>query len=282
MRIIDTHTHGYFPQFNFCREKIHHECLKAGVKYQIQIGCDEVSTLAALQLAKENKDMFASLGLHPCDALNFGAKKKNNLKGFENYQPRAHNLAELFVFFERIFLENSENFVAVGETGLDFYHNYSEDLCEAQKESFLLHLQFARKHKLPLIIHSRQATKELLKFFRENNMKEDPGVIHCFSEGQREAQIYTEEYGFMLGIGGVATYKNAESIRQAILSTDIKYLMTETDSPFLPPQEFRKKHKINNSSAITEVIELIADIKKMSVKKCAEILYRNAANFFGI
>ncbi len=123
----------------------------------------------------------------------------------------------------------------------------------------------------------------MVDFFEKNISNSGVrGVIHCFCEDTDYAEIMTQKHGFFLGIGGVATYPNAQKTRDAIVETPIEFIVTETDSPFLTPQSFRKDHKRNESSFLPEVVHLIADLKKMPVNQTAEVLFENAKRLFEI
>jgi TatD DNase family protein len=110
-----------------------------------------------------------------------------------------------------------------------------------------------------------------------------PAVVHCFSEDAHFAQIMTEEYGFFLGIGGVATYPKSENVREAIRKTPLEFLLTETDAPFLVPQKMRKQgEKRNDASNLPEVVQLISELKGMDEVECGNILFANAKRFYGV
>ena len=300
--IADTHTHLYFPAFQNRRSESIQKAEATGVKLQIQIGCDEMSSLAALDLANTRDDFYATLGLHPCDVHLLGKPATHRIDGYEDYKPEARNLEELILWFEKIFQENQGKIVGFGETGFDFYHKDTPEIRQLQKKSFSEHIILARKFQRTLVIHTRFARKEMLEFLREqkdllfydrgtekspplfekeasNRMK---GVIHCFSEDVKFAEEVTQGYGFFLGIGGVATYKNAESVREAIKVTPLEYLVTETDAPFLVPQAYKNKARTCESAFLDSVVELIAELKGQRVEEVGEVLFENAKRLFDI
>ena len=292
--IADTHTHLYFPAFDQSRTQAIQNAEKNEVKLQIQIGCDEISSLAALKLAKTREDYYATLGLHPCDVHLLGKPAPHRISGFENYKCQATNLEQLVTWFEQTFHQNPQKIVGFGETGFDFYHQDTSEIRELQKKAFLAHIELARKFDRALVMHTRSAKPETLAFLAEHKEQFDlptqteglkkriRGVIHCFSEDTAFAREVTETYGFFIGVGGVATYKNAEGVREAIKETPLEYLVTETDAPFLVPQVYRKKHKICESSFLDRVVELIADLKGKRVEAVAEVLFNNAKRLFGV
>ena len=301
--IADTHTHLYFPAFQKRREESIQKAKVKGVKLQIQIGCDEMSSLAALDLAKTRDDFYATLGLHPCDVHLLGKPAVHRIDGYEGYKPKAQNLEQLITWFEKTFEANQEKIVGFGETGFDFYHKDTPEIRELQKVSFLRHIELARKFDRTLVVHTRSAKQEMLEFLREHKSllcyedgaEKSPqppfkkgapnrmrGVIHCFSEDAKFAEEVTQEYGFFLGVGGVATYKNAESVREAIKATPLEYIVTETDAPFLVPQAYKNKARTCESAFLDSVVELIAELKGQRAEEVGEVLFENAKRLFNI
>jgi len=282
MKIVDTHAHLYFSQFDKDRDLSVKNAEKSGVKFQIQIGCDEISSLAALNLSKNYKNFYSTLGLHPSEVLNIGKKTKfHKYQDFENYLPKAKNLDELIEIFEKIYLENKEKIVGFGETGFDFYHHKKSEIFELQKKSFRAHLELSKKYNLALIIHTRSARNETLEFLNQNFTQKIKGVCHCFCEDLEFAKMITEKLGLFLGIGGVATYKNSQNIREVIKKIPLEFLVTETDCPFLVPQNFSKKGiKRNEPKFLSEIIKLIAQEKNIQLEACADILFKNSKKLF--
>ncbi len=283
MKIADTHTHFYFPNFDGEREESYRLDKEAGVKFQIQIGADEISTRAAITLTKRFSNFYATIGIHPDDVPLIGKPSEYRVSGFENFTDTAANVEELFEVFEALYLENKEKIVGFGETGFDFVQEKNEQIYQNQKDVFLRHLKLAQKFDKALVIHSRGAREETLGFFEDYlSKKKVRGVVHCFCEDPEFAKLATEKYGLFLGIGGVLTYKNTDKIKEAIKQTPLEYLVTETDAPFLTPFNFRKKNKTNNSRFIIEVIEKLAEIKERPVEEVAEILFENSKRCFQI
>ncbi len=285
MSIIDTHCHLYFPQFTevYLKEVLK-DCENVGVTHQVMIGCDEISTLAAISISKKY-NFKTTLGLHPCDVHKLGeSNHRVDYPEFNDYKIQAHNLDEFFIWLEKTYLENKNLVVGFGETGLDLFHESSPELLELQLKSFEKHLDLCVKYDETIIIHSRNAKPETLEFLQKNaeKFKKIKAIWHCFCEDE-ESALLAESLNIKLGIGGVATYPKSEAIRNAIKSVKISSLVTETDAPFLVPHLARKKkNKINNPSFIPEIIDLIADIKNIERKKCEDILYKNGLNIFGL
>jgi TatD DNase family protein len=274
----------YFSAFDGDQPAVIEKCNRTNVQLQVQIGCDEVSSVAAVQLAEKYPHFYTTVGLHPCDVKTcFTLKKEYRPSGYEQYKLKAHTFDALFQLFDRLIQSHRAKVVGLGETGFDLYHENSKEILDLQWDSFERHVHLAEKHSLPLVIHTRNATKELFQFLEAGKSKNRLAVIHCFSEGADVAAMVTKKYEFFLGIGGVATYPKSEAIREAIRVTPLEYLLTETDAPFLVPQEARKAGTTrNDASFIPEVVALIAQIKNMPQEKCGEILFENAHRFFGL
>ena len=290
MQIIDTHNHAYFGHFDKYRKEMIINARRHGVVGQIQIGCDEISSLAAVELAKKNDDFFATIGLHPCDVAPMfeGGFENHRIEGFADYKRTCENVTDLFEFFEELYEKEKDVIVGFGETGFDRYHDKRDELVEWQREAFVRHLELCRKYGKPVVIHTRNSTRELLDFLEQNAYffrggNGVRGVVHCFCEDYETAKTLTEKYGLYLGLGGVVTYQNTAALQEAVQKIPAKFLLTETDAPFLAPVKFKKANgKINDPSALPEIVEKIAEIRDEDPEKLAEILYQNAQNLFGI
>ena len=172
------------------------------------------------------------------------------------------------------FLTN-EKVVAVGECGLDYYRNRVEK--KVQIEVFEKQLEIAENFKKPVIIHCRQAEEDVYKIL--DGHKNIKGVIHCFSSSVEFAEKFLQ-LGFYIGIDGPVTYPNAKVLREVIKMLPLEKMLLETDSPYLPPQNFRGKR--NEPSYIKYIAEKIAEIKNMPVSEVSQITDKNAKKLFGI
>ncbi len=280
--IIDTHTHGYFSGWED-PEAMFERAREAGVIAQIQIGCDERASHAAISLAKKNEDFYATVGLHPTDVKLLGNPHPEHRIPGSTYEATAKTADGLFTLFDRWIIENPGKVVGIGECGFDWYHDPREAAFDSQTDIFLRHVALAKKHDLPLIIHTRNATEDVISFFKEHILGTGVrGVVHCFSEDLESAKFFTEEAGFLLGIGGIVTYKKSDILRDVVREIPIEMLITETDAPFLPPQEFRKKNSTNEPVALVEVVQKIAEVRGEEIESVAEQLIANARNLFRI
>lgn len=284
MKIADTHTHLYFNSFDEDREVVLQKNRAAGVELQIQIGCDEISSLVALDLAKKHDDMYCTIGLHPVDVWDFMQQAEpRRYVGYEDYVPKAKNIDAFSEWMEDLYLENKQHIVGFGETGIDLYHHNTPELLEQQLYSFKKHLELCKKYNKTLVIHSRNATQETLGFLGKNVQKgEVRGIWHCFSEGPEVALEIVEKFDFYLGFGGVTTYPSAQNVRDALQVIPTSRIITETDAPFLVPQELKKKIKRNESRFLQEVIEAISEQKKLPIDEVSSTLFDNAKKVYDL
>jgi TatD DNase family protein len=280
--IIDTHTHGYFSAFDAMRTEMISRAKTVGVIKQIQIGCDEISSRAALELAAANEGFFSSVGVHPTDVKKIGKKPEFFIWGWEDFEPKAKNLNELMEIFSGLIANNPHKIKAIGETGLDFFHDKYRETEKEQFGALEAQLFLAQKHSLPLVIHMRDATEDMLSFFEmhKSALQKVGGVIHCFSETIDVAKEFTEKYGFLLGIGGLVTYPHMKYLQEAVRDIPIEFLVTETDAPFLSPTQWKTANDINEPASLLEVVETIAELKNMEIQICAQKMVENAERVF--
>lgn len=284
MTIIDTHNHLYFPGFKPNFSAILERARAAQVTQQILVGIDELSCRAALNLAQQHPDFKISLGLHPCDVDQLGEynPKHHQYIGIEpTNRPKIRNFSDYFSWLDKLTTENPDLVVAFGETGFDQYHRQSESLFKDQTESFEAHLALCEKHDKTLIIHSRGAKKATLDFLttHRTRFRNIRFVWHCFTE-DKEALTITLELGGYIGVGGVSTYPKSNELRAILSQAPLEKLLTETDAPFLPPHQARKKHKLNEPSFIPEIIEVLAQSKHQPAEPCETMLFNNAQRAF--
>ncbi len=254
MRLIDTHCHLYLPEFKADIAQIMQRAADAGVEkfYLPGINSDVIGDILAFEAAYPGK-AFAMAGLHPCSV-------------------KVDYKQELSIVEEWV---NKRPFTAIGEIGLDFY--WDKTFAAQQYEAFETQMQWALQHKLPIVIHSRNAMQETittLKPFAEKGLR---GIFHCFSGTVADAAKITG-LGFLLGIGGVLTYKNS-GLAAALENIPLDYLVLETDAPYLTPVPFRGKR--NESSYLTYIVQKLAEVKKVSVEEAAAATTANAEKIFG-
>ena len=213
--MIDTHAHIHFPQFDEDREEIIKEC-EEKLTAVITVGCDLRDSVKAIEVAEKAKNVFASVGIHPHEAKNYSEKDYDKLLELAKSSPKV---------------------VAIGEAGLDFYRNLSPK--EKQYEIFEMQVEVARKLNLPIIVHTRNASREMAEFIRKkfNGVK---GVIHCFS-GERELLDSALDAGLYISYAGPVTYPKNNALRETLRFVPSSRLLIETDCPYLAPQPVRGK-----------------------------------------
>lgn len=255
MILTDTHTHLYAEQFKGDRTQMMHRTLDARVRKLFLPNIDVQSIQPMLDLVWEFPDnCFPMMGLHPCSV---------------DEHVEAH-LFQIQKWFKK------RKFYAVGEIGLDYY--WSVAFKEQQIAAFKKQCQWAIQYDLPVVIHSRNATPDIISIVREINHPKLRGIFHCFSGTAQEAREIID-LGFYLGIGGVLTYKNS-GLDVAIAETGLEHLVLETDAPYLAPVPHRGKR--NESSYLVSIAEKLAELKQVSVEQVAQITTENATRIFGV
>lgn len=254
MNLIDTHCHLYSEEFAADIDAVIERALQYGVSKFYLPAIDDTTHKAMLDLeARYPGVCVAMMGLHPCSV---NAGYRNELAVVEEWLEK-------------------RPFVAVGEIGLDYY--WDKTYVKEQQEAFTLQMQWALKRSLPIVIHTRNAMQETIEMVKPFAAKGLRGIFHCFS-GSAESAKQITDMGFMLGIGGVLTYKNA-GLPAALEKVGMEYLVLETDAPYLTPVPFRGKR--NESSYLQYVVEKLAVEKGVTVEEMAAITTANAQKIFG-
>ena len=256
MILIDTHTHIYSEKFDHDRDKVIQRAMDIGVQrfYLPSINSSYYNKMEDLK-NKYPENMFLMIGLHPCDVKS------------DTYE---HELA----FVENKLLE--EKFAAVGEIGLDLY--WDTTTLELQKYAFIKQINLAKKFKLPIIIHIRDAFKEALEIIEKEKDSDLYGIVHCFSGNLEQAKQFID-LGFYLGIGGVVTFKNGK-IDKFLKEIPLENIVLETDSPYLAPTPFRGKR--NESSYLKVIADKISDIYELMPDEVGKITSENARRIFNL
>ncbi len=253
--MIDTHAHLQDKMFENVDEIIN-SAKESGVSKIVCASSDENSSLNAVELANRYECVFATVGVHPEEANSFNEQTISVLEH----------------------LAQNKKVVAIGEIGLDYCHEFATR--EKQKEVFLKQIDLAQKLKLPVVIHSRDATGDTLEILKQNAHKLTNGVcIHCFSMSTEILKEITK-MGFYISLGGIVTFKNANNVLNVAKECDINLLMLETDCPYLAPVPFRSK--INQPKYVVKTLEKIAEIRGLEVKELEEITTKNAERFYKI
>ncbi|OOB83189.1 TatD family hydrolase [Flavobacterium columnare] len=256
MILTDTHTHLYSSQFADDRSESIQRAIALGVNRFFIPAIDSSYLQKMYDLEKEYpENVFLMMGLHPCYVKP------------ESYEQ------ELALVEEEL---TKRKFYAIGEIGIDLY--WDKSTLEIQKKAFRHQIQLAKKHKLPINIHCRDAFDEIFEVLELEKGSELFGIFHCFT-GTYEQALKAINYGLKLGIGGVVTFKNGQ-IDQFLNQIDLQHIVLETDAPYLAPTPHRGKR--NESGYITLVAQKLAAIYNCTLEEIASITTQNSKEIFGI
>ena len=253
MNLIETHAHIYSSKFDSDRDQVMDDIRNAGIE-RVYMPNVDVETIDAM-LACEQKYpglCIPMMGLHPCDVK-------------EDFQ------SQLYIMEEWL---NKRPFAAVGEIGLDLY--WDKSFFEQQKEALGIQINWAKEKDLPIVLHCRESmdeTIEIIKNAQDGSLK---GIFHCFT-GTIDQARQIIELGFLLGIGGVSTFKNG-GLDQVIPEIGLDSLVLETDAPYLAPVPFRGKR--NSPAYLPIIAEKIGDYLAVSKEEVAKKTKMNALDLF--
>lgn len=252
---FDTHAHLNAEQYNEDLKEVIDRALSEGVSNIVVVGFDRQTIEKAMELTEKYEFIYASVGWHPVDAIDM---TEEDLQWIEE-------------------LSQHPKVVALGEMGLDYYWDKSPK--DVQKEVFRKQIHLAKKVKLPIVIHNRDATADIVEILKEEGAGEVGGIMHCFS-GSPETAKECIAMNFYISLGGPVTFKNAKKPKAVADVIPLEKLLIETDCPYLAPHPFRGKR--NEPSYVKLVAEQIAEIKGVSVEEVASVTTENAKKLFGI
>jgi TatD DNase family protein len=250
MYFIDTHTHIYLPEFDDDREAMMQRAKEANVGITILPAIDSSTHETMLNVESTYENCYAMIGLHPC-SVNQDYEKELGIVDM---------------------LLRHRKFIAIGEIGLDFY--WDKTFTEQQYQAFHKQIEIALQYNLPIVIHSRNAIDECVDVVNEHPGV--TGVFHCFSGNEEQARKVIN-LGFMLGIGGVVTFKNA-GLDKVVEKIGLTNVILETDAPYLAPVPYRGKR--NEPSYIKLVAEKLCSLCNLSIEEMAELTTENAKKLF--
>lgn len=255
--LIDSHAHIQGPEFAGEVEVVVGRAREAGVEKIIVVGgAGELSSNATgIALAESHAELYATVGMHPHDAKDVSKEDVSGLKELASH-PKV---------------------VAVGETGLDFYYDHSPR--KLQMELFSCFINMARETGLPLVVHNRDAHKEVEDLLRREGEGQVRGVIHCFTGEYDHAKAFLD-LGFYISFTGIITFKNAAPLRDVVRKLPLGKLLIETDSPYLAPVPHRGRR--NEPAFVRFVAETMAGVKGVSLEEVCQVTTRNTQELFGI
>ena len=249
--LIDSHCHLLSSEYDDVKKAIN-DAFKSGVDKIIVNGYDLKSSKEAVELSKEYENLYVAIGIGP---ENIDSITDEDIKSIKA-------------------LVNNKKVVAIGEIGLDYY--WTKENKERQIYVFEEMLKIAKESNLPVIVHNRDATKDIYELLKEYNVK---GIIHCFSGSVETAKEFIK-LGFLIGIGGVVTFKNAKHLKEVVQNIPISSISLETDNPYLTPEPFRGKK--NNPAYLTYIVKKIAELKNINEEEVRKVTSCNVISKFDL
>jgi TatD DNase family protein len=253
--LIDTHCHLDFEDFARDRDEVLGRAKSGGVGFIINVGSSLEGTKKSIEIAEDNDFVYAAAGIHPHEADKITDR---DLELFEQYS-------------------NRPKIVAIGEIGLDYYKNISSK--DNQKRLFIRLLELAKRKGLSIIIHNRDAHKDVVSILKDVMGESIKGVMHCFSGDEKILQECLDMDMFVSFTCNL-TFKNADRLREIAKRVPMERLLLETDAPFLAPQIFRGRR--NEPAYLRYLAEEIAKIKGLGFEEVCSITTENAKRLFGI
>lgn len=254
--LIDTHVHLNADQYDEDLEEVIQRALDVGVDRMFVVGFDTKTIERAMQLIDAYDFIYAIIGWHPVDAIDFTDER---LEWIEE-------------------LSKHPKVIGIGEMGLDYHWDKSPK--DVQKEVFRKQIALAKRVKLPIIIHNREATQDCIDILMEEHAEEVGGIMHSFSGSPEIADIVTNKLNFYISLGGPVTFKNAKQPKEVAKHVSLDRLLVETDAPYLSPHPYRGKR--NEPARVTLVAEQIADLRGISYEEVAAQTTQNAERLFGL
>lgn len=252
---FDSHAHIDGEKFDRDRDLVLSRAKANGIDYIMNPGADFESSVRAVALAQKYEMVYAAVGIHPHDASSLDDG--------------------LLMMIEA--LTKKPKVQAIGEIGLDFHYDFSPR--DTQRHWFIEQLRLARRLKLPVIVHDREANQETFDTLRKEQAFETGVLMHCYSGSAELAREYVKLGGY-ISIAGPVTFKNSRKLIEVVEAVPLERLMIETDSPYLTPEPFRGKR--NESLYVKYICEKIAQIKGIDVTEAAEATTKNAKEYFKI
>lgn len=253
--LFDTHVHLNADQYKDDLEEVIGRAREAGIEYMVVVGFDRGTIQKAMEITEKYDFIYASVGWHPVDAIDMTPE---DLEWIEE-------------------LSSHPKVVALGEMGLDYYWDKSPK--EIQQQVFRQQIRLARKVNLPIVIHNRDATEDIVRILKEEKAEEVGGVMHCFT-GSLEVAKQCMDMNMYISFGGPVTFKNAKKPKEVAAAISIDKLLIETDCPYLTPHPYRGKR--NEPSYVSYVAEQIAELKQVDYEELAKKTTENAKKLFGI
>jgi TatD DNase family protein len=254
--IIDSHCHLEYEPMASNLDQVIERAITNNVKYLLSISTTNESYLRILEIVKKYKNIYGTYGIHPHEAKNYKNLKKEEI-------------------IKKINI--SKKIIGIGETGLDYYYNHSDQLI--QKKIFTEHINSAQSLNLPIIVHTRSADEDTYEILRSEKKNKDFKVlIHCFT-GSKNFAHKLIDLGCYISASGVVTFKKSKDLADTFLSIPNNRILVETDSPYLSPEPLRGKS--NEPSHIVHTVNFLSKIKNINSDEFAKMTTSNFFNLFG-
>lgn len=247
--LIDTHTHLNDEKFDEDRTEVINRAKESGVEYIINIGYNKETILSTMELIEKYDFIFGAIGWHPNDAHEM---KDEDLQWIEA-------------------LSKHPKILAIGEIGLDYYWDFAPK--DVQQRVFREQIRMAKRLKLPIIIHDRDAHQDILAILKEEGVEEIGGIMHSFS-GSLEMANECMKLGFYISFSGPITFRNAKKPKEIAVNIPLDRILVETDSPYLTPEPYRGKR--NESAYVKHVAEKIAELRGIELEEVEKLTSQNA------
>ena len=254
IRLVDTHCHIDFSQFDEDREAAFERYSEAGGQWLVAVAVDVVNIPRLRELAEMRENVFFSVGVHPNHEI--------------DAEPSFDGLCKL---------AEHPKCVAIGETGMDFFRHRVEP--SVQEERFRTHIRAAKAVDMPLIVHMREADADTLRVLADAGVEQCGGIMHCFSSG-RETAAQALDMGLSISFSGNVTFKANDELRAVAGFVPEEAILIETDSPYLAPMPYRGKR--NEPAYVQYIAECIAEVRGVSAAYIADLSYDNACRRFGV
>lgn len=255
IQLFDTHAHLDAQQFDEDREEMIERARNAGVELIVNIGFDRQTIPTTMELIEKYDFIYAAIGWHPVESIHM---QEGDLEWIEQ-------------------LCQHPKVVAIGEIGLDYHWDTSPK--DVQERVFRDQIRLAKKLKMPIVIHNRDAHADVVRILKEEGASEVGGIMHCFS-GSVEVAKQCLDMNFYISFGGPVTFKNARVPKEVLKEVPLDRLLIETDCPYLSPHPNRGKR--NEPSYVTLVAETVAEIKGKTLEEIAKITTENGRKCYRI
>lgn len=253
--LFDTHVHLNARQFKEDKEEVIERAFSAGVNRMVVVGFNDETIPLAMDIAENYESIYAAVGWHPVDAINYRDDRLDYLKELS-----AH-----------------EKVVAIGEMGLDYHWDTSPK--DVQEKVFREQIRLAKEVDMPIIIHNREATEDVIRILQEEDAADVGGIMHCYSGTAAELQTCLD-MNFYISLAGPVTFKNAQEPKEVAKHVPLNRLLIETDAPYLAPHPYRGKR--NEPAYVTKVAEEIASLRGMDYEEICRITTNNALDVYRI